>query len=332
MDIASDCVQPDYRPNATEQDVIARLSEELATSNRLRGNWSTVDRLVVVQLLDTQLIRSWQRGTILCMPYGWAGGNFGGSLTLTVSLKGTEKKLHSFCRASIFMGDPILAVIRDEPFTLVVVNGKQIVRCDRIDYIRTQNSRSSITTSVDSVNKDGARAWLDEDSNFWETLFHHTMFHKYMTAAEQLSIGWFERQKSSYHIPIILRDLKDNNLRNTVSNLSLNEDALGFVDALEGCDGDFRIVRDFFLERFESNLADALTMFISQFAETPDDEEHGFALGALRAILQAFFEWNERCHPPNERCHPPNGNERCHPPCHSQCRQLISCSPRLQCR
>lgn len=290
MEIAFECVQQDFRPSESEKRVVLRVAETLGDTHRLRGAWSAPDRVVVAQLLDNQLGRSWQRGKVICFPYGWAGGNFGGSLTLTISLKGTEEESYSSCRVSIFLGDPMLEVIRDEPFTLAIVNGKQIVRLVRIDYSRTNSSRTALASFVDSLNEEGAKAWLDEDANFWETLLHHTVFHKYLTAVDQVSIGWVERQESLYLIPTILKSLRENDIRKKVSDQPLSDNANRFIEEVERCEGDFRVVRNFFLERFGSNLAEALIMFITEFSNAPDDAENGFVRSGIRDLLQAFYE------------------------------------------
>ena len=271
---------------AAERVAVICLAEELESHHRLRGAWSAEKKLIVVRLLDTHLIRDWTTGVIRCFPWGWAGGTYGGSLSLTVSLAETGSKSH--CRASVFIGDAMLKVLRSEPFTLAIVNGKQIVRCDRIDYTCSASSRLVIESFVDSLEEEGAKGWVDGDANYWETLFHHTVFHKYLTAEDKLSIGWFARVEEDYFIRAALTDLNERGFGSVCRQLSLDDDTESFIQAVESCNGDFRIVRDHLLSLYDRSPSSILPIFLDQLNKLPDDEKSGFAFGACHAILHSF--------------------------------------------
>ena len=135
-EVGSECVQGPHLLSASDKATVKRLAGELLTQHRLRGAWCPKNKIVTVQILNPELVHSWKSGEIACLPYGWSGGTFGGSLTFTVSLMGAP----STCRASIFLGDPMLSVVRDEPFIVVIVNEKQIVRADLVDYSTSDDS------------------------------------------------------------------------------------------------------------------------------------------------------------------------------------------------
>lgn len=290
QEIAANCVISRHNPTTKEQQAIDRLSHDLLARHRMRGAWCDKDKVVVVQILEPETARSWQYGEIMCLPYGWAAGTFGGSLTLTAARNDTVENYRSSCRASIFMGDPMLDVIQNQPFTLAVVNGRNVLRCDRIDYTYTKKSQDTIRSFIDSLQQESAKGWIDEESNFWEVLSHQDALDRYLTASDRLSIGWYNCAKSASVVSEVLMTLKNAQFSQICRNLALNDGALEFAQVVETCDGDFRMVRDYLLNRFKQNLAGVLMMFVDQFAELPDDELSGFALTSSQILLHAFFE------------------------------------------
>jgi len=183
----------------------------------------------------------------------------------------------------------MLSVVRDEPFIVVIVNEKQIVRADLVDYSTSDDSKTFISSFVDSLAEEGASGWIDADANFWETLFHQNIFHKYLNPSEELSLGWFERVRPARIVRSMLTKLKEDGLGDVCSRLSLRDDAKGFISAVEGCNGDFRIVRDYLLDTLKGNPADTFFKFIEQFNDLPDDEDSGFARSGCYAIMEAYY-------------------------------------------
>ncbi|QDU05709.1 Restriction endonuclease [Gimesia chilikensis] len=284
-EMGSECVQGPHSLSASDRETAKRLADELLTQNRLRGAWCSKSKIVTVQILNPDLVHLWKSGEIACFPYSWSGGTFGGSLTLTLLSKRAQTK----CRASIFHGDPMLKVVRDEPFVVVVVNGKQIVRADLVDYSTSDDSKTLINSFVNSIAGEGASGWIDADANFWETLFHQSIFHKYLTPSEELSLGWYERVRNAYIVRQTLTILKEDGLSDVCRRLSLRDDAKGFISAIEDCNGDFRVVRAYLLEIFEGKPAGTFLKFMQQFNDLPDDEESGFVRSGCYAIMAAYY-------------------------------------------
>lgn len=285
--VGAECVIEPHQLSQVEKQAVDRLIEESRNHHRLRGTWSPKDKLIVVQLLDTQLIDEWRTKEISCLPWGWAGGTYGGSLTLLVVLKGVNKGSQSTSRASIFLEDPMLSVVRNEPFVLVVAHGKQVVRSDRIDYGVSSDAKSTIAWHVDGIAKEGARGWIDPEANFWETIYHQTTCEKYLTASDLLSVGWFEQVEDHHRIKMVLATLAEKRFGDICRRLPLDDEAIGFVEAIENCDGDFRIVRDYLLDRFSEDRF-LYFEFLENFVELPDEEEKGYPFTGFQAIMHTF--------------------------------------------
>ncbi len=291
--VGEDCIQGSHQLSAIEKQATDRLVETSLSQHRLRGAWCSESKIVVVQLLDTERVRSWRSGEIACLPYGWAGGTFGGSLTLTVLLKDPRQGEPSTCRASIFLGDPMLNVIRNESFVLVVANGKQILRSVLVDYLASNDSQRTIRSFIDSVAEEEARGWIDPEANFWETLYHQSIFHNYLSVSDELSLGWYQRVAADAPIRTVLRTLVEKGFADVCRGLSLDDDALGFVNAVHGSQGDFRIVRDYLLNQLQEDRSRTIFMFAKQLNKLPDVEEYGFPLSGCSAILHAFLDSSE---------------------------------------
>ncbi|MEQ8846471.1 restriction endonuclease [Botrimarina sp.] len=287
--VGAECTSKSEGLSTANRKVAQGLAEEAAEHHRLRGCWSVDEKMVCMQLLDRDKTADWQTGRVSVLPWGWSGGVFGGSLTLTAYLWGPEKE-KLLCRAAIPYGDPFLDVVRGGSFRVVVMHGKTVVRADDVDYSATQEGSSMSQLHVDGLQEAGAQGYFDEAANFWETLHHQTVVKRYLSATDRLSLGWFDRVRAHSKVRTILDTISKGSFGEVARRLELDQLAIGLVEAIETCDGDFRVVRDYLLNAFHKSSRSIAYLVLNSFKDLPDGEEGDYPLTALHAVMHTFIE------------------------------------------
>ena len=289
VQVGVDCVKGPHELTSVEETAVASLADEAQKKHRLAGVWSSEHSIVVVQLMDHELVDDWKRGRMSSLLWGWPG-LFGGTLTLTVYLHGTEDAGKIVARAAIPFGDPMIEVIHEGSFLLAVVHGKQVIRCDRIDYTDFDDGRIVVDGHIQALEEEPAKAWIEPETNFWETVHHQKALVKYLSASDRLSLGWYDRLSEARRARTILETLIEEGFGNVCRKLELDEAALGLVEAIEQSNGDFAVVRDYLFDTFGDDLNRALYFFMEKFKDLPDEAEGGYPHSGVAGLMQAFWD------------------------------------------
>lgn len=201
-------------------DIVEKLGVALDLLNRqhhLQGVVTAHPTVTVLFQLPSTLPDDFRLdGGFRIWPWGWPG-YFGVSFTLTVQFNSSPV----LTRVFLPQGSPELDLIRSGNFTAVFCRGKRILGSYKVDFSAKPAALENCFEHLRTAENGRPTYFGQAETHYWEILNAQGMFDATLTAADQLSIGWFKafRDKSD----VVARWLSDASTRIDGKSIGLAE-------------------------------------------------------------------------------------------------------------
>lgn len=171
-------------------DVLAEIRPHLdgfAGSHHLKGFLCNSGRPIALLAAPINATdRNLSESPLRLLPWGWPG-RYGASLTITAFFEGSQFQ----SRLCIDKCSTLLDALAQQPVRLVMLRGLRPILAWDVDFASSEEARKNIESHIAAVKGYTGTVLDDSAVQYWETIECQSTFHPFLTAADQLSLGWY---------------------------------------------------------------------------------------------------------------------------------------------